>query len=137
MTWLAHTMMGITLGEVVADPTMAFTLGIPTHLVVDKIPHYWPDNLIARYSFQAIDLALSIAAVVVAIRIDPVRKIPIVAGVLGSLAIDLALSNPFVYNKKFGIWHTDRQPHGAKLSYLLPDIVVSLMFALISLYLIR
>ncbi len=137
MTFLVHTMMGITIGEVVPEPAVAFTLGLPMHVLVDKIPHFWPEDRPHRWSFQAVDVLLTLVALYWALRINTQNHNAILAAVAGSLLIDFLLANSLVFPMKWGQWHYKRQDHRRGYKFLLTDAGIALAFIMIAAFLAK
>jgi len=134
MTFLVHTLTGVALGEITNEPIVAFGLGAGIHLIMDKIPHYWPDKLPVQLFYQAIDVILTLAVIYFVVTSKAGMTPAILFGILGSLSVDFILVNPWTFRTKFGTWHHDRQPHKPGYLYLLPDTLISL--ALISFILV-
>jgi hypothetical protein len=127
MTFLVHTAIGSVIGEVVPIPALAFATAAASHIIVDKLPHFWPENLWPQLKYQAVDVVATLALIyyVFSVTHNPVA---VGWGILGSLSVDLILVAPYIKHTKAGVWHFVRQPHKTAYAYLVTDIALAAAF---------
>jgi hypothetical protein len=126
MMVLTHVVVGAAIGEEANNPLLAFILGVISHLLIDKIPHFWPKNRKKWDSyFKWIDITLSIIAMII-FWIIGYHSLSFWAGIAGSVSIDvIAKIAPYINYKKFAVWQEKRQPHmWGKPIYLLNDVAI-------------
>lgn len=141
---LTHTLVGAAIGYRINNPYIAFILAIIAHLLLDKLPHYWPDlknkNSLVRHKFtRALFIIINYIMVAIAIiffyKYYPDQKVSMIAGALGGAAADFFLVGiPFIYKSRLGRWHVGLQNHSWDKIFILVDIIV-VVLALLSLIL--
>ncbi len=131
MWQLAHLASGALVGQQVQNPALAFGLGVGAHLLIDKIPHYWPKASSQKLWFTVIDYVVTLPCAYLLITNYHTNTSGIIWGVAGGLIVDILLVGiPAIHKSKLGKWHYVRQPHRANPLYLLTDgavIAISLI----------
>ncbi len=134
---VTHTASGAVLGKFIPNPILAFLAAIVLHLtVVDKIPHWWAEPQKPHPVILFFDYALAIALIAVFYYTGKLTP-GVIWAIAGSLATDIVLVGIIPIKKsKFGLWHSERQPHLDKLYTLTTDGAVILV-SLIIIYFVR
>ncbi|MDD5693175.1 MAG: hypothetical protein WC437_02085 [Patescibacteria group bacterium] len=131
MMVLSHVAVGGAVGSVIQNPFLAFFLGIVIHLIMDKVPHFWPKKTENEVYFKAIDIGLSLLLMLVYWLVG-FHSVSFWAGVMGNLSVDLVtVGIKPIKEARLGQWQEKRQPHVAKPIYLLTDtcfIIIGLYF---------
>ncbi len=132
MWQLAHLASGALVGQQAQNPVLAFGLGIGAHLLIDKIPHYWPWPKTERHIFTLIDYLITIPVFYFSLKYYQTNQTNLIWGAVGSLTVDaLLVGVPWLHYSKIGKWHHDRQPHHRKPIYLLTDAIVIILCILL------
>jgi len=127
MMQIAHAPTGAAVGKYIPNPILAFVAGILIHLLIDKIPHWWPDSVKQRRIIVVIDYFLTAIFIAFLLTTDRVMG-NMMWGMAGSLVVDIVLVGmPQVYKSKIGQWHTKRQPHYESPFVFATDVVVILI----------
>lgn len=132
---LDHVLIGAVTGGLIQNSPAAFTFSTSIHLLLDKVPHYFPNKRLKQIITILIDLILCTSAFYIFWNV-PFPK-SVFWGALGGIWIDLLLVGvPPVFHSKIGQWHVNRQPHHTKEVFILLDIVVIIVCvtALITLF---
>jgi hypothetical protein len=125
MTQLAHLASGALLGQQVSNPALAFGFGVGAHLLIDKIPHFWPASKKWKRIYTVVDYILAYSLLFWVILNYKTNSINMIFGALGSLAVDdILVGIPAVYKSKLGQWHTSRQPHKTDIAFIVTDIIM-------------
>lgn len=128
MLSLTHAAVGGAVGGFIANPAVAFGAGILSHIIIDKVPHYWPKSP----KYQGFQIVLdSIATLIMLYFLFSLEKSffsPIFWGAAGGAFVDFMLVlvfklHPKLWNSKLRLWHTNRQPHRVEPFYIVTDIV--------------
>jgi len=126
MMQVSHWSSGALLGKLAPNPPAAVALGVASHFVLDKVPHYWPASAKAQWWFTAADYAGAIAMIGVLVAAGIAGRHAVLWGVAGSAAVDIVLVGVApVRTSALGRWHSRRQPHRREPSWLWTDAVVS------------
>ncbi len=132
MMVLSHVAIGGVIGTIFENPYIAFFLGIIIHLLMDKVPHFWPKKKKNEIYFKVIDIGSSLLLMLTYWLVG-FHGINFWAGVMGSLSVDIVTVGIGPIKKaKLGQWQEKRQPHINKPIYLLTDA----SFIAIGIYLI-
>ena len=122
MMVLSHVAVGGVVGLVIENPFLAFFLGVMTHLIMDKVPHFWPKKRTNDLYFKVFDIGSSLLLMLI-FWLGGFHEISFWAGVLGNLSVDLVtVGIGPIRRGKLGQWQEKRQPHISKPTYLLTDI---------------
>ena len=125
MWQLAHLATGALVGQQTDNPVIAFGLGVGVHLLIDKIPHYWPKPMSERHWFTLIDYMITLPIAYWVIMNYHHNQTGMIWGIAGSLIVDIVLVGiPWIHNGPIGQWHYRRQPHHTNSMYLLTDAAV-------------
>lgn len=131
MMQITHAPTGAAVGKFIPNPILAFLAGIVIHLIIDKIPHYWPKSKKKQNVIIAIDYALALAFIAYLLIAQTLTR-GMLWGMAGSLIVDIVLVGmPPVYKSKVGQWHTNRQPHIDNPFVFVTDLVVILIACII------
>ena len=119
-----HVLVGAGAGVLVHDALMAFLLSIMLHLLIDKLPHYWPPAQKSKTILTLVDWSIAVLILSLLIVYPIPNQASTVAGAFGGLLVDLLLIGvPFLRKSRVGQWHTNRQPHKAKISFMATDLI--------------
>jgi uncharacterized membrane protein YeiH len=127
MMVLSHTLIGAAAGEMINQPVTAFFLMVFFHLLMDKVPHFWPKKGTWGKEFAIVDI-FSAGLVLLSILIfQPPSFVSVFAGAFGGILVDVIFVGiPIVKKSKYGQWQHNRQPHSHQLKYLLTDLAAIL-----------
>jgi len=135
MMMIDHVLIGGASGLFIENSPVAFGLNTLVHLVLDKLPHYFPE----KKPSQALTVAIDLTACAVALSFFWFGPVPKSAfwGAMGGIWIDLLLVNsPLSMNTGLGKWHLTRQHHHTNYNFILTDLFIVLVTLLvISIYL--
>lgn len=136
MLTITHAAIGGALGGLVSNPVIAFGLGVISHVIVDKVPHYWPKTIPAQLGQIIIDAFASVAMLIGLYLYTGDFYSPILWGAIGGVFVDFMLVMVFkihskLWNGRLRTWHEKRQPHKRDFVYLLTDIFQIMMSLLI------
>ena len=92
-----HVLSGALLGRALGRPGPALVLGVGSHLLLDRLPHWgeahgWPPRDMSREMFRvAVVDGLTGLALVAAVlgTVRPRSRLPVLAGIVGACAPDL------------------------------------------------
>ncbi len=131
MTGVTHISVGAAIGKFIPNPLLAFSVGIISHLIIDKVPHFWPQAkkyqrwMMVGESFLAIILIGSLWV------FFPLNKAAVVSGAIGGAAVDFVfVIIPFFVVKSFQnnpirVWHEERQIHMKNPWWWFMDILMT------------
>ena len=129
MMQTSHYTSGALVGKFMPNPILAFLAGIIIHLIIDKIPHWWPETKQEKSKATYIDYLISAVILFIFVYFSKGNLTNLLWGVGGSAIIDILLVGvPFLYKSKVGRWHTGRQIHSHNIKYLWRDVVVTAVF---------
>jgi hypothetical protein len=131
MLTTSHAVAGSAIGLGVKSSPFAFFLAVGAHLLMDKIPHFWPESNKYKNIIKIVDAVFSLTFIGYLFVINPHFNNSLAFGALGGASVDYVLVGiPWAHRSKLGQWHSKRQLHHQKNIYWLVDIVflsVSLM----------
>ncbi len=92
-----HVLSGALLGRAVGRPLPAMVLGLGSHLLLDRLPHWgkgggWPVDDMDDETFRVavVDGLVGVAVIAVVLRVVPARsRRPVLAGIVGACLPDL------------------------------------------------
>jgi hypothetical protein len=119
---LTHASAGAIVGEFVPNPYLTFIIAVFLHLIMDKIPHFWPENEKHRGTIIAVDTLLSALFILGLFLWPETKSASVVAGALGGVSVDFFLVLVCRSKGRMAEWHTNRQPHKPQSLWLLTDI---------------
>jgi hypothetical protein len=126
---LTHASAGALAGAFITNPVVAFGAGVVIHLVMDKIPHFWPKEKIYQDKLINIDTLISTLFLIALFIYPESRSASIIAGALGGVMVDLYLVIIMKQKGKIAEWHTKRQYHHQEPIWLLTDIAIFIILA--------
>lgn len=127
-----HTLVGAAIGKSTGNPALSFFLGVISHFILDKVPHFWPWKKTKRLEEGLLDWFF-VGLIIIYILLSPMQyKTAVISGAFGGLIVDIVLVGiPQVRKSKVGKWHNHRQPHHRKgLQYFMADLSL-IIFCLI------
>lgn len=128
MLQTSHYTSGALVGRFLPGPVSAFLGGILIHLIIDKIPHYWPETKKEKAKLTYIDYLISAVILFIFVYYYQGDLTNLLWGVGGSAVIDIFLVGvPFLYKGKIGRWHSGRQSHLHDIKYLWRDVVLTVV----------
>jgi hypothetical protein len=105
-----HVLVGAVVGEYIGNPVLAFILAVILHLLLDKVPHFWPEGDFKQGTVMAID-TLATVLILVFLFSKTGANNSIFWGGMGGFSVDAVLVPSLWLNSKAGKWHTKRQFH--------------------------
>lgn len=125
MMVISHEVIGGVIGQDLGNPYWAFMLGVLAHLLMDKIPHYFPKETKNKAIFTIYEILIAIGMMVFFLQNGfPLSDISFWAGLTGCVIVDvLFVGIPVLKKSKIGIWHSSRQKHISKPIYLVFDAI--------------
>ena len=128
MMQTSHFSSGTLVGRFMPNPVLAFVAGIVTHLLIDKVPHYWPKTGKGKALFTIIDYVIATIMIILVFAFLKGNVTNMLWGFAGSAIVDILLVGVIpIHKTKLGQWHTNRQPHHTEIGYLSTDIVFTLV----------
>ena len=126
MLTVNHVLTGAVVGEFIGDPLLAFILALLLHLLLDKVPHFWPNEEAGKTVVFLVDiLACFLVLVFLFTRIAFSKSM--FWGALGGFSVDAVLLPLLPFNIKLGHWHSDRQIHKTDPIHLFTDGILALI----------
>lgn len=128
MTGVTHISVGAAVGKYIPNPFLALLAGIISHIVIDKVPHFWPHTPKFQRAMMVGESVVGVFLIVLLAVFSNVNRWSIVAGAVGGASVDFFLVViPFLFVKKWinhpiRVWHEDRQIHKHNEWYWLTDI---------------
>jgi len=120
-----HVLVGAVAGRAVANPIASFSLAVILHFILDKIPHFWPDNKSIKIQGAILAIEWSIAILFILFLSDnPDFLYSQFTGAIGGFLPDVILL-PTV-KTKIGKWHAIRQTHTQKIKDAIIEAVIIL-----------
>ena len=128
MMGVTHTAVGAAIGKYIPNPWLAFAAGIASHLVIDKIPHFWPEAKADQNKLIVIDGIFSGSLFVYLATTNTNNHLSVLAGAFGGAFVDLVfvILPMFVksfYNNPIRVWHEKRQYHHHDVSWIISDMM--------------
>ena len=105
MMVVSHEVVGGLIGQELNNPFIAYILAFISHLVMDKIPHYFPQGLKNKAAFEAFEILLAVGTIIFFLEIGfGLNNISFWAGLAGGLTMDvLFVGIPFLKKSKIGV----------------------------------
>lgn len=128
MTGVTHTAVGAAVGRFIPNPILALFAGVLSHLLIDKIPHFWPESKKSQDIMIVLDGALSLTLFLVLVFSPLENKTPLLYGAIGGASVDLVFVILPMFWKSFysnpvRVWHEKRQSHHHNLTWAITDVV--------------
>lgn len=123
MMALTHASAGALAGEFIPNPYLAFLAGVILHLIMDKVPHFWPESSRNRGIMIITDTILPTLFILGFYFLSATRHASVIAGALGGVSVDFYFVLVMGSRGKWAQWHTDRQPHRPERLWFLTDAV--------------
>lgn len=125
MLALNHVLVGASAEFMTQNYFLAFFYGILMHLVLDKLPHFWPHQEKKQLIILFVDWCLVLTVMVlIFLRLGLGSAF---FGALGGYLVDFFLiSFPSLRNSKLGKWHSNRQPHKLRFWYSFVELSFSM-----------
>jgi len=128
MMVLSHSMIGAGIGYQLDQPVVAFLLMSLFHLVMDKVPHFWPKSKKWGKLFALSDIASCGLLLLFILVYQPEHYVSVFAGAFGGILVDVIFVGiPSVRRSKYGQWQHNRQPHLSNPAYLLTDLMAIIL----------
>lgn len=124
MMSLIHAPAGALVGEFIPNPYVAFVAGVGLHLVMDKIPHLWPEDKVKQGAIIIADTVLTTVFLIGLYAFPETRNLSMIAGALGAVSVDFYFVLVMRTKGKWAEWHTNRQPHKPRLYWIWTDVVM-------------
>ena len=120
---ISHEVIGGAIGWELGNPFWAYCLAFISHLVMDKIPHYFPKEKKNKALFTICEILIALGMMVFFVKNGfPLSDISFWAGLAGGVTMDiLFVGIPVLKKSKIGVWHNLRQKHVSKPIYLVFD----------------
>jgi len=126
MMVISHEIVGGVIGQQLGNPYLAYILAFISHLVLDKIPHYFPKEEKNKATFMIIEIIIACGLMLFFYKQGfGLDDVSFWAGLAGGVTMDvLFVGIPVLKKSKIGIWHSSRQTHISKPIYLTIDAVL-------------
>jgi hypothetical protein len=135
MNDLTHATTGAAIGYKVGNPILAFIFAIIFHLILDKIPHFWPGLQKNKRYYVIANYIFIIGVLVYILNINLKNQTGIIFGAIGGLIVDIILVIiPPIYKSKLGKWHNKRQIHSRNILYIWIDLAITALALVILFY---
>lgn len=129
---ISHALVGAAAGEMLNEPLVVFFLMVFFHLLMDKVPHFWPRGMRNGQAFASFDTALTVLFLVWVLIYQPENYVSVFAGALGGILVDVIFVGiPQVRKSKYGEWQNNRQPHSSKKISLISDLTAIILSVII------
>jgi len=123
MMVLSHVFVGAAVGEELSQPLLAFILMVFFHLVLDKVPHFWPKSKGWGKFFMIFDISAGNLLLLSILIFQPPHFVSVFAGAFGGILVDVIFVGiPKVRKSRYGAWQHERQIHKSNPWFLLTDI---------------
>jgi hypothetical protein len=136
MLTLTHVITGAALGQRVDNIFIAFLLGIILHLILDKVPHFWPEQKKHNGIILIVDGVLTTAFLIFLLFLPSKNPFGLLAGALGGAIVDAFFVLTPLRNTKVGVWHSKRQDHRGNIFFYATDALI-IAGALVLIYLFK
>ena len=122
---ISHEVIGGVIGQELGNPYWAFLFGFLSHLLMDKIPHYFPKETKNKAIFTICEIIMALGLMVFFLQNGfPLSDTSFWAGLAGGVIMDvLFVGVPALKKSKIGLWHSTRQRHISKPIYLVFDAI--------------
>jgi hypothetical protein len=127
VTGVTHISVGAAVGKFIPNPILAFFVGILSHLLIDKIPHFWPKTKEGQRLIIWLDSAASLLLIILLCFLPLDNKLSVLGCAIGSASVDFILVIfPKLFknlkSKPIVMWHENRQFHYSQFAYIFTDI---------------
>ncbi len=127
MTGVTHTAVGGAIGRFIPNPIIALLVGVVSHLIIDKIPHFWPETKSGQNLMILLDGLFTAVLLLVFILSPLENKGSIIAGGIGGALVDLVfvilpMFWKSFYNNPVRVWHEKRQYHHHNAVWIFTDV---------------
>jgi hypothetical protein len=125
-------MVGASIGRFISNPLLALLAGILSHLIVDKVPHFWPESKKAQHRMIIVDGILSFIVLCTVILVPGPNKASVAFAALGGASVDLIFVILPMFWKKFynnpiRVWHEKRQYHFHNPIWIATDVFMTVV----------
>jgi len=135
MNDLTHATTGAAIGYKIGNPILGFIFAIIFHLIIDKIPHFWPKSQKNKMYYVTINYIVLISVLIYILNLHINNRVGIIFGAIGGLIVDMVLVViPPIYKSRLGKWHNKRQIHLKDFRYILIDWAITAMALVILFY---
>jgi hypothetical protein len=124
MLALTHAAIGGAIGETIPSPWLAFGIGMISHILLDKIPHFFSFKKPLKDIIIWGDAVATTLFLILLFFMPSHNHLGLIFGALGGVVIDLTLVILFKEKGRLAVWHTNRQIHKASYLWLLTDVVL-------------
>ncbi len=145
-----HVLSGALLGRGVGRPLPALVLGLGSHLLLDRLPHWgkgggWPVEDMDDETFRVavVDGLVGLALSAVVLRVVPARsRLPVLAGIVGACLPDLDKpGRRFVgrspWPERFDRLHAEIQVDAESPDRLAQDVAIAAVGTAVSVAVLR
>ncbi len=122
---ISHEVIGGVIGQELGNPYWAFLFGFLSHLLMDKIPHYFPKETKNKAIFTICEILMALGLMIFFLQNGfPLSDTSFWAGLAGGVMMDvLFVGVPTLKKSKIGLWHSTRQRHMSQPIYLVFDAI--------------
>jgi hypothetical protein len=124
MLSLTHAAIGGAIGEQIPNPYLAFGVALVSHLILDKVPHFWSFQKNIKKIIIWSDVVFTTAFLIFLYFFHAINHASLFWGAVGGATIDFVLVLLLREKGKIAEWHTNRQPHQEKLVWLFSDLTL-------------
>ncbi len=145
-----HVLSGALLGRAVGRPLPSMVLGLGSHLLLDRLPHWgkgggWPVEEMDNETFRVavVDGLVGLTLIAVVLRIVPARRrLPVLAGIVGACLPDLDKpGRRFVgrspWPERFDRLHAEMQVDAESPDRLAQDVAIAAVGTAVSVAVLR
>ena len=134
MNDLTHATTGAAIGYKIGNPILAFIFAIIFHLIIDKIPNFWPKSQKSKIYYVILNYIFIIGILVYILSLHN-NQAGIIFGAIGGLIVDIVLVLiPVFYKSKLGQWHNKRQTHFGNILYIWIDLAITALALVVLFY---
>lgn len=127
MTSFTHIAIAGAIGEKIQNPVLAYFAGIISHLVLDKIPHYWPESDNFKGYIIGGDTLLSVTLLTGLFYLPSSNHLGLFFGALGGATVDTVFVLIMRSKGRLAEWHTNRQLHRTEPIWIFTDVVLTVI----------
>ena len=127
MTTFTHIAIAGAIGEKIQNPFLAYFAGILSHLVLDKVPHYWPESDKAKGYIIGGDTVFSVFLLSGIYFLPSSNHLGLFCGALGGATVDAVFVLLLRSKGKLAEWHTKRQLHKVEPCWILTDVLLTVI----------
>jgi hypothetical protein len=127
MLSLTHAAIGGAIGEQLGNPYFAFGLALISHILLDKVPHFFSFKKPLKQIIIYGDTIATTLFLIFLWFLPTKNHTELMLGAFGGVLIDLCLVLIAQEKGKIAAWHTNRQIHKDSPIWLLTDLTLFIL----------